>query len=173
MRNKEDRARNKTNNAQGKIFEKLIEMGCQKYAMLEKAFIEKIPEDFQPQKIDKTTKKATGYYKSKAQPDFQGTLLGGRSICFEAKMTMTDKLHQKVITKNQADCLDHHESLGAYVGVCCQINKTIAFIPWKNWKAMKAEFGRKYITEEELKKYQVPTPMYVDFLFHYHRENEK
>lgn len=172
MRYQESRSVNKKSNAQGKIFEKLIEMGCQKYAMLGKAFVEKIPEDFQPQKIDKTTKKATGYYKSKAQPDFQGTLDGGRSICFEAKMTMTDKLHQKVITKNQADCLDRHEALGAYVGVCCMIKRTAAFIPWENWKKMKEEFGRKYITESELAKYQVPTPLYIDFLFHYHHGDE-
>ncbi|MGI6155029.1 MAG: Holliday junction resolvase RecU, partial [Enterococcus lemanii] len=165
MRYQESRSVNKKSNAQGKIFEKLIEMGCQKYAMLGKAFVEKIPEDFQPQEIDKKTKKAIGYYKSKAQPDFQGTLAGGRSVCFEAKMTNEKKINQSRVTKNQSACLDHHESLGAYVGVCCQINKTIAFIPWKNWKKMKEEFGRKYITEEELKKYQVPTPMYVDFLF--------
>lgn len=166
-------SRNKTNNMQGKIFEKLIQMGCEKYALKGIAFIEKIPEDFHPQEIDKATNKATGFFKAKAQPDFQGTLSGGRSICFEAKMTTTDKLHQKVITQNQANCLDHHEALGAYAGVCCMIKRTTAFIPWGNWKAMKEEFGRKYITEKELEKYQVPTPMYVDFLFHYHQSNEK
>lgn len=156
---------NKANNNQGKIFEKLIELGCQKYARANKAFIEKIPEDFHPQKIDKTNGKATGYYKAKAQPDFQGTLQGGRSICFEAKCTRADRIKSSVITKNQAECLTMHSDLGAYVGVCCQINKTVAFVPWDTWKNMKEIYGRMYITEEEAKVYQIPSPMYIDFLY--------
>ena len=158
---------NKANNNQGKIFEKLIELGCQKYARANKAFIEKIPEDFHPQKIDKTNSKATGYYKAKAQPDFQGTLHGGRSICFEAKYTSADRIKSSVITKNQAECLTMHSDLGAYVGVCCQINKTVAFVPWDTWKNMKEIYGRMYITEEEAKVYQIPSPMYIEFLYLY------
>lgn len=163
---------NKENNHQGKMFEQMILMACQKYALLGKAFVDKIPEDFHPQKIDKKTKRATGYYKEKAQPDFQGTLPGGRSICFEAKMTKSkeNKMLQSVITPNQVMCLDQHEAMGAYVGVCCMINNTAAFVIWNDWKAMKETYGRKYITEKELQEYQVPTPMYIDFLFHYQEQ---
>ncbi|WP_373781960.1 Holliday junction resolvase RecU [Jeotgalibaca porci] len=158
----------KINNHQGKIFEKLIEMGCQKYELNEKAFVQKIPENFHPQKIDKVTKKATGYYKESAQPDFQGTLSDGRSICFEAKYTNKEMINQSVVSKFQAECLSKHKALGAYCGVCCQVNKTIAFIPWGVWENMKDIYGRKYMTEDEVKIYQVPVPMYVDFLYFYH-----
>lgn len=157
----------KRNNHQGKIFEKLIEMGCQKYAMLGKAFVNKVPENFHPQKIDKVTKKATGYFKENAQPDFLGTIAGGVSVCFEAKYTSEKRISQSVVSKNQSDCLTQHERMGAYCGVCCQVNKTVAFVPWHVWKTMEVKYGRRYMTEDEIKLYQVPTPMYVEFLWNY------
>lgn len=157
--------RNRESNAQGKIFERMIVMACEKYAMIDKAFINKIPEDFHPTKIDKEKKRATGYYKEKAQPDFQGTLKGGQSISFEAKSTREKKMNQSTVTKTQAACLDQHEKMGAVVGICCLINKTAAFVPWADWKNMKELFGRKHITEDEVKKYRVPTRMYIDFLY--------
>lgn len=162
--------KNKQNNAQGKIMERMIEAACAKYAMTEEAFIEKTPEDFHPQSINKQTKKVTGYYKAKAQPDFKGTLKGGRAICFEAKMTTKNTIKQSVITKNQASCLSNHAMLGAYCGVCVLVNKTAAFIPWGIWKNMEDHFGKKSLNESELVDYAVPTPMYIDFLFHYRKE---
>lgn len=163
---------NKQNNAQGKILERLIEAACAKYAMMEEAFIEKTPEDFHPQRIDAKIGKATGYYKAKAQPDFKGTLKGGRAICFEAKMTTKDKINKSVITENQARCLSNHAMLGAYCGVCVLVNKTAAFIPWEIWQTMESHFGKKHLTESDLKNFEVPTPMYIDFLHHYRKEQD-
>ena len=159
--------KNKMNNSQGKIFERMIEAACVKYAMREEAFIEKTPEDFHPQKIDKQTKKATGYFKAKAQPDFKGTLKGGRAICFEAKMTTKKTMSKSVITDNQAKCLSKHAMLGALCGVCVQINKTAAFIPWGIWLNMEEHFGKKSLNESDLEEFVVPTPMYIDFLANY------
>lgn len=30
-------------------------------------------------------------------------------------------------------------------------------MPWDDWKAMKQKWGRKYVTEADLKEYRVPT----------------
>lgn len=162
---------NKLNNIQGKFFERMIILGCQKYAMNQEACIEKTPEDFHPQKIDKKSKKVSGYYKEKAQPDFKGTLKGGRAICFEAKMTMKDRINKSVITENQATCLSNHAMLGAYCGVCVMINKTVGFVPWGIWRNMEDHYEKKSLSESELKEFEVPTPMYVDFLANYRKGN--
>lgn len=154
---------NRMNNAHGDFLEKMIDQACLYYRNSGVAMIEKTPEPF---KVMKKLGKGRfeGQFLGHAQPDYKGTLKGGRAIAFEAKMTTTDRLKQSVITNFQAECLEHHYQMRAEVGVCCLINKTAAFVPWRIWKQMKQFFGRKYLTEEDLKKYQVPTIGYVDFL---------
>lgn len=154
---------NRMNNDHGDFLEKMIDQACLYYRNNGVAMIEKTPEPF---RVKKKMEKGqfVGQFLGHAQPDYKGTLAGGRAIAFEAKMTTTDKLKQSVITEYQAACLEHHYQMGAEVGVCCLINKTAAFVPWCIWKKMKTLFGRKYMTEDDLKKYKVPTIGYVDFL---------
>lgn len=154
---------NRMNNAHGDLLEKMIDQACLYYRNGGVAMIEKTPEPF---KVMKKLGKGRfeGLFLGHAQPDYKGTLRDGRAIAFEAKMTTTDRLKKSVITDFQAECLERHYQMGAEVGVCCLINKTAAFVPWRVWKKMKVFFGRQYLTEEDLKEYQVPTIGYVDFL---------
>lgn len=156
--------RNRSNNDRGKLFERLIDQACWNYRVKEIAIVEKTPEPFSVKKKNKDGT-FTGYFIGNAQPDYKGTIVGGRSIVFEAKVTSMDRISQNVVTNFQASCLEMHEQLGAVVGVCCMINKTVAFVPWSIWKDMKSIYGRKYILEKELREFQVPTPGYIDFLY--------
>lgn len=157
------KAQNKSNNDRGRMFENLIGQACLYYKNDGIAMIEKTPEPFRVMNKCKNGE-FIGRFTGLAQPDYKGTLKGGRAIAFEAKMTGTDRLKKTVVTNFQGECLEKHYQMGAYVGVCCLINKTAGFVPWHVWKKMKQFFGRQYITEEDLKKYQVPTIGYIDFL---------
>ena len=85
---------NMQNNAQGHIFESCIESGCDDYSRQERAEVEKTPEPFRVTQKGKDGK-FEGRFITNAQPDFKGTLIGGRAIVFEAKHTTTPKIHQK------------------------------------------------------------------------------
>ena len=154
---------NRMNNAHGDLLEKMIDQACLYYKNSDLAMIEKTPEPF---KVKKKLEKGQflGQFLGHAQPDYKGTLYGGRAIAFEAKMTTTDRLKKSVITDFQATCLEYHHQMGAVVGVCCLINKTAGFVPWGVWKDMKIFFGHQYLSEENLKRYEVPTIGYIDFL---------
>lgn len=155
----------KMNNERGKRLEKMILAGCSHYQKKRIAKIEKTPEPFSVKKILPKGQFVGQFHKNeKAQPDFAGTLNTGRSIIFEAKATVEDRINQSVVSKNQADDLDFHLSLGAYAGVCVEVNKTVAFVPWIIWRNMDEFFGRKYITEKELEPYSVETSGYILFL---------
>ena len=116
--------------------------------------MEKMPEPFMV-----LEKKDRGIFKGRfiahAQPDFMGTLSGGRSICFEAKYTSTDKLGQNVLTAEQWDSLEQHWNAGAKAGVCAGIGNVYAFIPWPVWRSMQEIYGRKFMTAEDLEPYRV------------------
>lgn len=154
---------NKANNNRGHQLEMLISLGCKYYRSKGIAEIEKTPEPF---RTTKSNRDGTfeGRFTGNAQPDFQGTIKGGQSIVFEAKATSTDKLKQSVLSDEQTRCLASHYYLGAICGVCCNIGKTYAFVPWSIWEQMKDLYGRKYMTEKELQDFSVRAPGYIDFL---------
>ena len=142
------------NNAQGHFFEGYINAACGYYRDKGVAIVEKIPEPF------KTTSTGrdgtfTGRFTANAQPDFMGTLRGGRAVCFEAKYTSTEKILQSVITKTQWDSLERHWAAGAKAGVCVGIGDIFGFVPWGVWRNMKNLYGRKYMTAEDLEAYRV------------------
>ena len=144
----------KKNNAQGHFFEGFIKTACAVYKQKGIAYVEKMPEPFMVlEKRDKGIFK--GRFIAHAQPDFMGTLSGGRSICFEAKYTSTDKLGQNVLTGEQWDSLEQHWKAGAKAGVCAGIGDVYAFIPWPVWRSMQDIYGRKYMTAEDLEPYRV------------------
>lgn len=142
-------------NAQGHLFEDLIKMACGYYREKGKAVIEKMPEPFRVLKKDRNRGTALVQFTSHAQPDFIGTLKNGKTIIFEAKCTLTDRLKQEVITETQWKALEQHFKIGAFVGVCAGIKDSYYFIPWSVWRDMKNLYGHKYMTATEAEKYKV------------------
>lgn len=148
------RYQNTVNNAQGHFFEDAIKAGCAYYSARGRAEIDKTPEPFRVME-----KLGGGIFKGRftapAQPDFQGTLAGGRSIVFEAKHTTTDRLKRDVLTGEQQDTLAHHHRMGAVAAVCAGIGNNFFFVPWVIWRDMKKHFGRKYVTAANLEPFRV------------------
>lgn len=151
------------NNAQGHLFEDCIKAGCNDYYSKGIALIDKTPEPF---RVTKKYPNGTfsGRFTALAQPDFQGTLKGGRSICFEAKYTSTDRIKRNVLSDNQMEVLEKHLQLGAIAAVCVNIQDKYFFIPWEIWRDMKAHYGRQYVTAEDIELYRVGFRGYVMFL---------
>lgn len=93
------RYQNKVNNAQGHFFEQAIKAACALYASRGRATVDKTPEPFRV--LEKSRDGIfKGRFTARAQPDFQGTLAGGRSIVFEAKYTTTDRLKWDIDRKS-------------------------------------------------------------------------
>lgn len=122
------RYQNKVNNAQGHFFEQAIKAACALYASRGRATADKTPEPFRV--LEKSRDGIfKGRFTARAQPDFQGTLAGGRSIVFEAKYTTTDRLKWDVLTQEQRDALEHHHQHGAISAVCAGIGNDFFFRP--------------------------------------------
>ncbi|MCI8935196.1 MAG: hypothetical protein HFE80_11970 [Clostridiaceae bacterium] len=146
---------NAVNNAQGHFFEDYIKRACVLYSQQGRAEIEKTPEPFRVTAKNRNDGTFSGRFTARAQPDFQGTLDGGRSIVFEAKYTTTDRMKQGVVTDEQAKCLQHHHERGALSAVCVGIQNSFFFVPWLLWADMKNLFGRKYVTADDLEELRV------------------
>lgn len=133
------------------------------------AVIDQIPEPFRTTKTNRDGT-FTGRFLSPAQPDFMGTLRGGRTICFEAKYTSTDRILQSVLTQKQQESLEEHWAAGAEAGVCVGIGDVFGLVPWSVWRAMKAIYGRKYMNKEDLERFRVRFNGLVLFLDYLHPE---
>jgi recombination protein U len=148
-------ARGRRNRAAGQHFEQLIEAACEWYRFKKRAEIEKTPEPF---RVERSVGqgKFVGHYEKKAQPDFKGTLAGGRAIAFEAKQTSTGKLEQKVVLEQQAEALDRHMRLGATCFILISFDFRLFYrVPWEVFRNMKEKYGRKYLTPEDIPEYQI------------------
>lgn len=146
--------RSGVNNNRGHEFEGYIKAGCVYYAMHERAKVDKTPEPFRV--LEKREKGVfVGRFTAHAQPDFQGTLDGGRSIIFEAKYTTTDKMAWDVLTETQMETLEEHGRRGAMTGVCVGIRENFFFVPWPVWRDMKELWGKKTVTAKDLESFQV------------------
>lgn len=163
--------RNSVNNAQGHFFEGYIKAGCTVYHIQGRAEIDKTPEPF---RVIKKNNDGTflGRFIDHAQPDFCGTIAGGRSICFEAKYTTTDRMKRDVLTDTQMERLEAHEKAGAVAGVCIGIKDKFYFIPWVVWRDMKSIYGRQYVTEAGIEKYRVKFNGSVLFLDYINKDME-
>lgn len=150
-------------NGFGKNFEKLIDLACKYYRAEGKADISKIDEPFRVIRLKKAGR-FEGQFTKNANPDFEGTLDGGRSICFEAKYTRTDRIKQSVVSEKQAEVLEIKSRLGGLAGVCIGIKDRYFFIPWQVWSNMKEIFGRKYVKANDLSQYEVIFRQGVRFL---------
>ena len=148
------KCQNRMSNAQGQHFEREIIAGCGRYKDLGVAVIDKTPEPFRVIKKNQNGV-FTGRFTALAQPDFQGTLKNGRSIVFEAKQTMKDRIRRNVLTDTQMQALEVHEGLGAVAAVCVSIGYGFYFIPWEVWRDMKDIYGHLYVTQDQIKEYEV------------------
>lgn len=143
----------------GQAFEDRITMACKEYQRNKIAFIEKTPEPFHI--IKRIYKNGTlagflGFFEKQSQPDFKGTLAGGKAICFEAKTTTKEKIHKNVVSEEQERDLSLQQSFGAEAFVLVSMNLREFFkVPWTEWLTMKEKYGREYMTRDELLPYQV------------------
>lgn len=143
------------NKAAGDFWENMIEAACQHYRLKGIAEITKTPEPMRPIKPLGQGKFIAHYIKM-AQPDYKGTLVGGRAIVFEAKHTDSDRLQRSVISSEQEKHLDRHAELGAECFVMVSFGFREYFkIPWEVFRDMKQNYGRKYITPEDVQNYKI------------------
>ena len=163
--------RNLMSNTKGKQLEDIITFQCGIYRRKGVAIIEKTPEPFLVLKKEKNGM-FTGRFTAKhAQPDFQGTLAGGRSIVIEAKSTSKDRILFRALTETQQDLLEVHSFFGALFLVLCEIQENAFSIPWIVWKEMKERYGRKYLRADDIREYQIdqqgkePLPFLLPSLF--------
>lgn len=165
-KNLRNQIRGKINNAQGFIFEDELKKACQFYWKQGRAKIDKTPEPF---RVMKKHEKGlfTGRFTSPAQPDFQGTFDGGKSIVFEAKYTTADRMSRNVLTQNQMDVLEDHHRMGAAAFVVIGIQSRFFTIPWIYWRDMKKWYGRQYIKADDLGSWEIRftgAVMFLDFV---------
>ena len=144
------------NRAEGKEFERRIDEAFAYCRSRGSALVDKTPE---PTKVIKRLEggKFVAVIDRKAQPDYKGTMKGGRSVMFEAKFTSTDRMTADRVTDEQAKYLTQAEMLGARCYILAGFSSGNVYrIPWRKWRNMSAYFGRKYVKENDLQNYQVP-----------------
>lgn len=140
----------------GQRFESIIEASCERYRIEGKADIEKTPEPMKPIHKPNGQGQFLACYTKKAQPDFTGTLAGGRSIIFDAKHTSANRLQRSAITDEQERVLNRREALGADCFILVSFGFQQFFkIPWKSFRDMKGKYGRKYIKPEDVQQYKI------------------
>ena len=139
-------------------FEQYIKEACEHYSKLRIADIEKTPE---PMKVLRPIPGQPGRFlacfESPAQPDFKGTLHGGRSIVFDAKATQAERIEQRVVSDEQRRSLEQHYELGAACFIIVTLNLQGFYrVPWDVWRRMRDYFGHRYMSAVELEPFRVP-----------------
>lgn len=158
-------AAGKRSRAAGGFFEELIEDSCEYYSLMRKAEITKTPEPMKPIGPKNAKGQFLACYTKQAQPDYKGTLAGGRAVVFEAKYTDGFRMSRNVISQEQERQLERHEALGAECFVMVAFGFQRFFkVPWAIFRDMKEHYGRKYITPEDLQEYKVD---YIDGVIHF------
>lgn len=151
----ENQKRGRRSRAKGKAFEDLLDKTFAYYS--EKGFA-KVEKNQEPVRIIRSigNGRFIACFTKKAQADYKGTIKGGRTVIFEAKYTEQDRLLQNAVDENESKYMEIHESLGARCFVICGFaTGNVYRVPWGVWKNMKRIYGHKYVTEEEIKQYQV------------------
>ena len=77
---------------------------------------------------------------------------------------MKDRIRRNVLTDTQMQALEVHEGLGAVAAVCVSIGYGFYFIPWEVWRDMKDIYGHLYVTQDQIKEYEVKFDGTVRFL---------
>lgn len=148
----------------GERFEQLIDRACFMYQLRGEAYVVKTPEPMRPIKSLKNGQFVAVYTKA-AQPDYKGTLVGGRAVCFEAKHTELERIEQKRVTEEQAKALDIHMKLGAVCFVFVSVQfKDFYRVPWAVWRDMKKYCGKVSMNMADLEPYRVKAMYFLDNL---------
>lgn len=155
--NPDRRLQGRMSKAKGKLFEERLDAAFEYYKRNGFAIIEKTPEPMRPTK-SLGGGKFVAFFERKAQPDYKGTLKGGRTVLFEAKYTDSDRMEKSRVQKGQEEYLDKHQKLGARCYVLAGFGSGEVYcIPWDVWQDMKDLYGRKYVKETDLKAFRVAT----------------
>lgn len=156
IRNTMRSQRGKRSRREGEYFENLISSSLAWYKNKGIAFIEKTPEPMRPLRAPNRQGQFLACYTKAGQPDFKGTLMGGRAIVFEAKHTSKAQIEFERLTQEQQDSLEEHDRLGAAAFVMVNIGLDHFFrVPWKVWKNMKKIYGHKHMKLCELEPYRI------------------
>lgn len=148
--------RGKIAKAEGKQFEARLDQSFAYYEERGFAIVEKTPEPMHPTK-SLGNGKFIAFFEKKAQPDYKGTIKGGRTMVFEAKFTSTERMEQSRVLPKQQAYLEKHSQLGARCFVVIGFSSgEVYLLPWAVWRDMKAIFSRKYVMEKDIQKYRVP-----------------
>ena len=162
----ENSRRSRESSDSGKTFEHQIETACMMYEESNKASVAKIPEPFRVIK-KLAAGRANVQCLRHADPDFMGAVSKGRCIVFEAKYTSKDRLETRALTGRQWQALERYWKMAAFAGVCCGIQDKYYFVPWAVFRDMKNIYGHQYVTQEDLKPYEVkctgPAVLFLDY----------
>ena len=140
----------------GEHFENLISASLNWYKDKGVAFIEKTPEPMCPLRPPNRMGQFLACYTKAGQPDFKGTLTGGRAVVFEAKHTDGDRIEYGRLTKEQIDSLTEHHRLGAAAFIMVSFELQDFYrVPWETWRDMKTIYGHKHMTRAELEPFRV------------------
>lgn len=141
----------------GDAFENMIGASLQWYFDRGILKADKTPEPMKPISKPNAKGQFLACYTKKAQVDFSGTMIGGRSVRFEAKETDTVKFERSRLTGKQMDDLREHQQLGALCFVLLCFSFTHFYrVPWDVWENMKALYGRQYVTEKDVQQFRIP-----------------
>lgn len=151
----------RVNRKNGELLERYILDACDYYRGEKIADIDKTPEPFKVlsgmKRLSSGAMGFEGVFAKKAQPDFKGTLSGGRAIIFEAKYTSTDRITQDEVNEAQTAAMRSHMGLGAEAFVIVSMNlSTFYRVPWAVWETMKQRFGHKYMNKADLEPFEIP-----------------
>ena len=140
----------------GEHFENLITASLNWYRDKGVAFIEKTPEPMRPLRPPNRLGQFLACYTKAGQPDFKGTLTGGRAVVFEAKHTDAKQIEYGRLTQEQIDSLTEHHRLGAAAFIMVSFELQDFYRePWETWRDMKTIYGHKHMTRAELEPFRV------------------
>lgn len=144
------------NKRAGEHFENLISASLNWYKGKGIAFIEKTPEPMRPLRPPNRQGQFIACYTKAGQPDFKGTLAGGRAVVFEAKHTGGSKIDYNRLTQEQLNSLAEHDCLGAAAFILVSIDLQDFYrVPWSVWRDMQMLYGHKYMNKVELEPFRV------------------
>ncbi len=140
----------------GEHFENLIAASLNWYKGKGVAFVEKTPEPMRPLRQPNRQGQFLACYIKAGQPDFKGTLAGGRAVVFEAKHTDSDRIEQSRLTQEQVDSLTAHHELRAATFILVSVGLQDFYrVPWEVWRDMKDIYGHKHMKLADLEPYRV------------------
>ena len=138
----------------GHYFEQLIDRECRIYAEAGAAKIEKTPEPMKPLRPPNRMGQFWACYTKQAQPDYKGTMRGGKAVIFEAKHTDAPRIEQSRVTEEQLAALLEHEKLGAECFILVSFGfKRFYRVPVRNWQQMKNIYGKVSVNEKDLEPF--------------------